>query len=183
MLSGSMTRWGGLIGALVLIAGALVHGWRTAGPGEQIEIPVELVARLGALPPEKCSPVLTDIYDRLAESSTVRQVLLLQAIPAAAPVVVATAEDSSGDEEATHWPSPWAAVNTALASGRLPAQIMVPGRQGGFDYCHWLVPVDETNSRVLLINQAAPAPGWNLPRILMLCSGVFVAGLCWITRS
>lgn len=183
MFEQPVVRWIGYAAAAALILGTIVTWWLPAGSMDTLTVPAKLLAKLAATEPEQSSPLLTDIYDALAKSGDVHQVLLLQAVPNDVPIVVATIEDSSDEEEATHWPSPWSAVNTALETGSLLEQLTVQGRHAGFDYAHTLVPVDETRSRVLLINQAAPAPSWSLQRALLLLAGVFILIVLMATRE
>lgn len=166
--------WAGLIVAASLILGTVVTWWLPTGAANQISVPPEFITQLAAVAPEESSPLLTDVYDLLASDGDVQQVLLLQAVPNEVPIVVATVEDSSDEEDATHWPSPWPAVNSALESGSIPEQTSVKGRHAGFDYVHMMIPVDETHSRILLINQAASAPRFGFQRVMLLLAGTFL---------
>lgn len=183
MFEQPVVRWIGYAAAATLILGTIVTWWLPASSTNTLTVPPELMATLAATEPEQSSPLLTDIYDTLAKNGDVHQVLLLQAVPNDVPIVVATIEDSSDEEEATHWSSPWSAVNNALETGSLPEQITTKGRHAGFDYSHTLVPVDETRSRVLLINQTAPAPSWGLQRVLLFLAGVFMLIVLMATRE
>lgn len=183
MLDHPLTRRIGYIAAVTLMLGTVIQWWLPATADDVITIPAESIARLAELEPEECSPVLTKIYDELTLQYNVHQLLLLQAVPQDIPLVVSTVEDSSDSEDPTHWPSPWIAVNELLEPGHLPETATVRGRHAGFDYVHTLVPVDETHSRIILINQAAPAPEWDLQRILMLTAGLGLLIVLFATRE
>ncbi|MBX3451391.1 MAG: hypothetical protein KF777_17620 [Planctomycetaceae bacterium] len=176
-------RWLGLAVAAALILGTIFTWWVPANSASSIVISPGLIAKLGSVEPEEASPLLTDIYDELADAEGVQQVLLLQAVPNEAPIVVATVEDSSDEEDATHWPSPWQAVNVALKAGSISDRMVATGRHAGFDYVHTLIPVDETHSRILLINHAASAPTWGLQRGLLLLAGVTLLLYLMVSRE
>lgn len=173
---------GGIL-SVALILGTIISWWFPTRTTSEISIHPDFIKKLATVPPEDSSPLLTDIYDALAANFGVQQVLLLQAVPNEAPIVVATMEDSSDEEDATHWPSPWPTVNSALESGSLPKQTTVKGRHAGFDYVHTLVPIDETRSRILLINQAASAPVWGIQRVLLLFAGILLLIHLWLIRG
>lgn len=183
MLESTATRWGAGAIAIILIAGPIMTWWLPSAAATNIEVPPHRLSPLAFTPAEECSPLLTEIYNELGRAHRVRQVLLLQAVPDGPPHVVAAIQDSSDEEDPTHWPSPWPAVNLALSGGRLDAPLSVRGRHAGFDYVHHLVPVDDSRTRVLLVNQAAPAPAWNLPRLLLLTSGTMLLVVLMLTRS
>jgi hypothetical protein len=178
-----LKRWLGLAVAAALIVGTIFTWWIPANSASSIVISPGLITKLGSVEPEEASPLLTDIYDELTDVDKVQQVLLLQAVPNEAPIVVATVEDSSDEEDATHWPSPWQAVNLALESGSIPDRTVATGRHAGFDYVHTLIPVDETHSRILLINHAASAPAWGLQRGLLLLAGVTLLLYLLVSRE
>jgi hypothetical protein len=172
MLDIPVVRWLGYGLAVSLMAGPLLTWWQPTASAEAMLALPDSVVQLAAVKPERSSRLLTSIYDELAKTEDVQQVLLLQAVPGDVPIVIANTEDSSDDEEPTHWPSPWPAVNAALASGRLTEQVTVRGHSAGFDYWHTLVPVDETQSRILLVNRAVPATSWSLHRGVVLLAGL-----------
>ncbi len=175
-------RWGvGGVAALLMIA-AVVSGWQSR-PGDALTVPPALLSRLGATPSDESSEILTEIQDHLARRHPVRQVLLLQAVSDEPAQVVAAPQDSSDEEPATHWPSPWKAVNLALSLGRIEEPTTVHGHHAGFDYRHDMLPVDESRSRILLINQAMPAPGWLNQRGLFVAIALMLWAALWFTRG
>jgi hypothetical protein len=167
---------------IVMLVGVIVTWWLPASAGSDVQIPAESLAQLKETPPDDSSPILTDLLDRLSAEHNVRQVLMLQAVPDQPPIVIATTEDSSDEEEATHWPSPWTAVNEALKSGRLESKTSVTGRHAGFDHRHTLVPMDATGSRILLINQMSAAPVWSFRRLLVTGVAVALLAVLFVSR-
>ena len=164
------------VSAILVIIGAVVTRYWFGERHAEIQVPDPVLASLSQLPPEACAPILTDLQERWPADLNVRQILMLQAAPGEAPMVVATTEDSSDEEGATHWHSPWPAVNKRLLAGRLDQRTSVRGNHGGVSYRHSLIPVDETGSRLLLVNQGHPVRSWSISRWLV----VFVATLLLI---
>ena len=183
MLAQPPVRWALFALSWVLMAAASAAWWFPRRAAQPVELPAAALEKFADIEPEECSPLLTALFDELARNAGVEQVVLLQAIPHDIPQVIAAAEDSSGEEEPTHWSSPWPVVNSLLESGQLQERTTATGRYAGFDYRHTLIPVDATHSRILLINQASPAPTWNLQRTLLSLAAVFLLAVLAATRE
>lgn len=170
MLKNSRMRWGtGIVGVLLIAAGL----FRPASSPSEDFVEVTDAERF-AIAKELESggyDALTKLDRRLSHEYDARQTLLLQAVPDEAPIVVAAPGDSSDEEPATHWPSPWEAVNSALKTGGLEDATTVTGSHGGFQYHHHLIPLGEDRSRVLLVNRAVPGPRWTPTRWLIVAAG------------
>jgi hypothetical protein len=153
----------GLVGCL-LLSGGLAYFW----PAPRSEITFTPADQQALVNLEDYGEWIAAFEKRLPVGASPRQVVIVQAIPDQAPLVVGTTIDTSDEEEATHWPSPWPAVNEALKAGRLDEPVVVSGNYQSFRYRHHLFPFDETGSRCLLVNETAPPGGFGwLPATLV----------------
>jgi hypothetical protein len=149
---------------------------------EELTLTPQQAAELAALHEDAYSAWLTDFYDTLDVRESAKQTLILQAIPGEAPQVIAAIEDSDGDEEATHFRSPWPAMNEALVEGRLSQPISVSGRYNQFHYSHHLVPFDATQRRILLVNEMFPSRGFTQIHFLAVFLSVLLSIGLWASR-
>jgi|GEM_PF-1203042 len=180
MLDHPAAKWCGGVLAVAIIVIASSPLWWPMATLPALNVPSELLTKLAKVPTDSASEVLTEIADQLPRPARVSQVLLLQAVPDEAALVIATAQDSSDEEGATHWPAPWEAVNSALRSGKLLAPVAVQARHSGFDYQHHLIPVDAGQTQVLLVNQSAPAPAFRWKHGLLSLAGLLLLLGIWL---
>lgn len=151
---------------------------KSGSGSELIQLTPEQQQALTAIQDDQYSDWLTEFDEQLQTGSASKQVLILQAIPQEAPQVIGSINDADGDEETTHWRTPWPGVTEALKSGTLEAPVLARSRHQGFDYQHHLIPFDETRSRCLLINEIAPTPKWSGLRALgLVLSSLLAVGL------
>lgn len=176
-----MTEWQrragwGLVAVISLIS--VLSRWWPGSGSELIQLTPEQQQSLTAIQDDQYSDWLTEFDEQLRTTAMSKQVLILQAVPQEAPLVVGAISDADGDEENTHWRTPWPGVTEALKSGTLEAPVLVRSQHQGFDYQHHLIPFDETRSRCLLINEIAAAPGWSGLRALgLVLSSLLAVGL------
>lgn len=176
-----MTEWQhragwGLVAVVSLIS--VLSKWWPGSGSELIQLTSEQLQSLTAIQDDQYSDWLTKFDEQLRTDAASKQLLIVQAIPQEAPQVIGAISDADGDEENTHWRTPWPGVADALKSGTLAAPVLARSRHQGFEYQHHLIPFDETRSRCLLINEIAPAPKWSGLRALgLVLSSLLAVGL------
>ena len=109
------------------------------------------------------------------------QAMIVQSAPEGAPMVVAGVEEDDGDEEATHWPLPFASVAEKLEQPVLEP-VSFHGTNAGLNYRFLLVPLEETGRRHLLLTAATEPPSWlSLHRLMYLVALCLAIGLLFGT--
>lgn len=105
------------------------------------------------------------------------QAMVVQSAPDSPPMVVASAEDDDGDEDATHWPLPFTTVVERLKQP-ITEPTTLYGSNQGLNYRYLLVPLEPTGQRNLLLTAAAEPPSWiSPPMALYLAAACLALGL------
>jgi len=179
-MSGSaLLRTSGWIGVAVLLVLAATWSSFFGRPTEPPDPTADEISQFARLPENKQATALSQLASRAAKNGTICQVLVVQAVPNAPPVVVKNIEDTDGDEEPAHWPAPWPSVVSALQQP-LAGPLTVAGAYTGINYQHRLIPLDKTGTRCLLINSAAKPPGWLGVRGGLIFAALLLA--IWLAR-
>ncbi len=142
------------LGWTLVVAGLLFFatGYRGQRPPDLPRLTDEQVRRIAMAAERDRGRLLSELADRLPRDSV--QVSLVQGVPNGPAMVLATENDSSGDETATHWPSPWPELNRFLS--RMPHEaITIVDAYAGRHYVHHVYPANLAENQYLVITDLA----------------------------
>lgn len=169
--------------ATVVLLISLVLLWPRDKAAPVHEPLVREVSKQLATAPEKLWPeILAELENRLGFPSV--QVFLAQGVPNQRAIVLAVPHDSSEDEQASHWESPWPALNRVLADGP-EHSCRIADRWQSLPYLHHVFPVDQESRRYLIVTSLDarnPTMRWLGCLGLCLSAGMFII-LFWFGRG
>ncbi|GAB4135574.1 MAG: hypothetical protein Kow0040_20830 [Thermogutta sp.] len=172
------------LGWIVVAVGVLYFAWGfLAGKGAPSlpRLSEQDIRRIAAAAERERGDLLTELADRLPRDGV--QVLLMQGVPDGQAVVLAGENDSSGDETATHWPSPWPELNRVL--GKPPGEpTIVRDAYAGRRYVHHVYPADPARNHFLVVTElAAGDRPSGLLRWIVLGVSLLLAAVLWFARE
>lgn len=142
--------------------------------------PEEILA-IAEAPEGRRGELLAILAERLPRANV--QVSLMQGVPESPAVILTGEVDSSGDETATHWPSPWPELNRVLGSA-LREATTVRDAYAGRRFTHHIYPVNPAENHFLVITETAIRDDAGRAfRWFVLAVSLGLAATLWFVRQ